>query len=295
MRSPRIASVAALLAACVPAEGPLMRPGEDCLECHGGGTAPGEPPTVADREGARRWTVAGTVYATPDAPAGRGVRGAKVHLRDANGWAFTLETNLAGNFYTAEPVRFPLAVAVEHEGRFLRMPDPVEWGGCSGCHRLPPRQGAPGRVSAVASDGGTGPLMRPGQDCLECHGDGPVPGEPPTVADRVAAAHRWTVAGTVYPTPDAPEGPGVAGATVHVVDATGRALTLETNLAGNFYSAEPLAFPLEVTVQHAGRSASMEDPVPYGGCNGCHRLPPRQEAPGRVSAAGDGEEDASPP
>jgi hypothetical protein len=31
------ALAAALLAlACVPSEGPLMEPGRDCLECHGG-------------------------------------------------------------------------------------------------------------------------------------------------------------------------------------------------------------------------------------------------------------------
>lgn len=149
MVSRALALAAAAVAACIPAEGPLMRPGEDCLECHGGGTVPDESPTVADREGAKRWTVAGTVFASPDAPVDAGVRGAKVHVRDANGFAFTLETNRAGNFYTAEPVAFPLRVTVEHGALSLEMEDDVTYGGCNGCHRLPPRQEAPGRVSAV--------------------------------------------------------------------------------------------------------------------------------------------------
>ncbi len=107
------------------------------------------------------------------------------------------------------------------------MPQPVVYGGCNRCHG-----------SAAA---GTGPLMAPGQDCLACH-DG-------------AAATRWSVAGTW--TPDA---------VVTVTDTTGKAVGLTANQVGNFYSAEPLVFPLTAVVD----GARMPAAVTYGGCNQCH-------------------------
>jgi hypothetical protein len=108
----RLACVAALLlttAACVPEEGPMMEPGEDCLECHDGGEA-------------RRWTVAGTW-------AGQGNQ---VSIQDAAGKAFTLHTNQAGNFWSAEPVTFPLRVGVNGQA----MPDDVTAAdaSCNRCH-----------------------------------------------------------------------------------------------------------------------------------------------------------------
>jgi hypothetical protein len=275
-----------------------MMPGENCLECHGGAALPGEPPTVASPEDARAWTIAGTVFPSESAGAGEGVRGARVHVRDAGGRAFTLRTNRAGNFYTAEPVRFPLRVSVEHGGVVREMEPDVPYGGCNGCHRLPPRQDAPGRVSIGpdAGEGGDeGPLMLPGESCLECHGGEALPGEPPTVA-APREAPRWTVAGTVFASEDAPASAGVEGARVHLTDADGQTLTLVTNLAGNFYTEAPLRFPLRAAVEHQGHTAEMEPDVPYGGCNGCHRLPPRQEAPGRLAvpeADGDDEDAAA--
>jgi hypothetical protein len=293
----RGAAVAAALAvSCVPDRGPLMMPGEDCLECHGGGALPGEPATIAAPESARRWTIAGTVFAVRDGPPDGGLRGAAVHVRDASGRAFTLRTNRAGNFYTAEPVDFPLRVRVEHAGAVHAMERDVPYGGCNGCHRLPPRQEAPGRVSVGgdASEAGTGPLMMPGESCLECHGGILLAGEPPTVS-APRPAPPWTVAGTVFSSPDAATTGGVEGASVHLTDADGQALTLVTNRAGNFFTGASLRFPLRAAVEYQGAVATMERDVPYGGCNGCHRLPPRQEAPGRLSATGgDGGGDAAP-
>jgi hypothetical protein len=72
----------------------MMLPGRDCMECHASGAA---------EEDARPWTVAGTI-------AGR--RGAHVTLTDQNGWSFTLRSNQAGNFYTAENVALPLVSVV---------------------------------------------------------------------------------------------------------------------------------------------------------------------------------------
>lgn len=131
-----------LAAACSSPElGPLMAAGQDCLGCHDGATA-------------RRWTVAGTWHP-----------GARVTVADAAGKSFTLHANKVGNFYSAEPVVFPLAVGVDGK----TMPALATYGGCNRCH-------------SNVGTGQTGPLMLPGQDCLACH-DG-------------AQALRWTVAGT---------------------------------------------------------------------------------------------------
>ena len=106
------AALAAVLgAACVPEEGPLMAPGQDCLECHGGG---------GGEEDAKAWTVAGTM----------GRQGSRIDVTDADGKGVALHAAQNGNFYTAESVRFPLVVAVD--GR--RMPGTVSYGGCNRCH-----------------------------------------------------------------------------------------------------------------------------------------------------------------
>jgi hypothetical protein len=141
MRRAAAFALLAGLAACVPANGPLMAPGQDCLGCHNG-------------DDARRWTAAGTFPG----------RGRTVVLAEANGNTITLRTNSVGNFYTAEPLAFPLRVTVDG----VSMPNTVTYGGCNLCH-------GSGGVEA-------GPLMLPGQDCLVCH-DG-------------AQAKRWTAAGT---------------------------------------------------------------------------------------------------
>jgi len=120
--------------ACIPEEGPLMLPGEDCIGCHDGGEA-------------RAWTAAGTVFQTRTSGTGSSARGARVHLRDANGRSITLETNQAGNFYTAERLRFPLRARLEQDGVVREMTPEVEYGGCNHCHTIPPEDLAPGRLS----------------------------------------------------------------------------------------------------------------------------------------------------
>lgn len=127
----RAAAVTLLLAsACTPSQGPMMDPFQDCLRCHTGGEA-------------RRWTAAGTWF-----------RGAKVTLVDQAGKSITLTGNDAGNFYTAEPLAFPLTVSVNG----TQMPAPVTYGGCNVCHH--------------AETVTVGPLMAPGEPCLSCHGPG---------------------------------------------------------------------------------------------------------------------------
>lgn len=137
------------LGACVPAQGPLMRPGEDCMRCHGGGTVPG---AAADggfaAHHARPWTIAGSIYDALDADPNAGVLGAYVHVTDSSGWSFELRSNLAGNFYSAERVAFPLQVCVERGGSLLCAQSPHEYGSCNACHAQPPIDGAAGRLVA---------------------------------------------------------------------------------------------------------------------------------------------------
>lgn len=132
-RAAALIATLAALAACVPEEGPLMQPGSDCMRCHGGGEAP-------------TWTIAGTVYRTSDADPGAGLRGVRVQVTDASGWSFTLRSNQAGNFYSAEAVAFPLRVCLEDGSSTACMPDPVPRGSCNSCHTQPPQNFAPGRV-----------------------------------------------------------------------------------------------------------------------------------------------------
>lgn len=109
------AAALAAATACVPEEGPMMEPGEPCLECHGG--SGGEEDAVA-------WTVAGTWSG----------KGQHVYIQDAAGKSFTIRTNEAGNFYTREGLRFPIRVAVE--GQFMNEPpllSPPD-NDCNRCH-----------------------------------------------------------------------------------------------------------------------------------------------------------------
>ena len=122
----------AALCACIPDNGPLMRPGEDCMACHGGtgNLLPG-----VQRRHAKAWTAAGTVFSSADPAVG--VEGAYVEITDATGFAFSPRTNLAGNFYTRETLQFPLQRAcIAFEGVTHCQQSPVAGGSCNSCHGL---------------------------------------------------------------------------------------------------------------------------------------------------------------
>lgn len=211
-------------AACVPSQGPSMRPFEDCMGCHDGGRA-------------RAWTVAGTW-----------AKGVHVTVVDVNGKSVTMRGNEVGNFYTAEPLAFPLTVWVD--GRLMTSttdhvsPQPLTYGGCNVCHH--------------ADTITVGPLMAPGVDCLGCHGPGGM------ATAKFSAAGTWgSAAGTA-------------------VNVGGYATT--TNAAGNFIfcASGPCTWngtsygrlaPIASwpTTAQVGGSA-MEGGAPYGGCNRCHGL-----------------------
>ena len=129
MKSLLLAALA--LCACVPDNGPLMRPGEDCMACHGGdGTI-----LAGERvRHAKPWQAAGTVF-DPAAPT-EGVEGVQVEIADASGFSFSLRTNLAGNFYTAETLRLPLRACLSRNGATTCQQSPVTSGACNSCHGL---------------------------------------------------------------------------------------------------------------------------------------------------------------
>lgn len=116
---------------CVPNDSPVMEPGENCQGCHGdvGHLWLGER-----RRHARNWNVSGTVFDPADPAVG--VEGAQVDVTDANGFHFSLRTNLAGNFYSAESVTPPLAVCVSRNGRKTCQQSPLASGACNDCHNL---------------------------------------------------------------------------------------------------------------------------------------------------------------
>jgi hypothetical protein len=151
MRSPWLTGLAVVgIAACVPSDGPTMRPGDDCLRCHG--NDPGGPETGPVQH-ATPWSLGGTVYASPDAGADEGIEGAHVEVTDENGFTFDLETNLVGNFYSAESVAFPINVCVSRGSATSCMLTPAPIGACNYCHNVPPPSSpsigsAEGRITA---------------------------------------------------------------------------------------------------------------------------------------------------
>jgi hypothetical protein len=110
--------------------------------------------------------------------------------------------------------------------------------------------------------------MNPGDDCLVCH-----------LSNGLASGRPWTLAGTVYPTADASPDAGLALAQILITDSTGKQLTLVSNAAGNFYTAEPLADLVDIEVQNGGHRLVMQTSVVgsgalelLGSCNSCHQL-----------------------
>jgi hypothetical protein len=121
-------------AACgIPDGNPQMQAGNDCISCHNGTAA-------------TAWTAAGTLYGDPASGQDAGVSGAHVYIQDAAGRSFALTTNGAGNFYTAEALKFPIKVQAEMGGKRMAMVSSPPSGSCNTCHAVPASQDAPGRL-----------------------------------------------------------------------------------------------------------------------------------------------------
>lgn len=124
-----------------------------------------------------------------------------------------------------------------------------------------------------------GPLHRPGQPCLTCHGaSGP--------SDTELA-----YAGTIYDTPsgDVPS----RGAVVHIVGADGVDHRLLTNCAGNFFVSTgevEASFPARVSVEtDVNETVMLSLMNRSGSCNDCHGSAPSRTSPGFVWVPGEAE------
>jgi hypothetical protein len=118
--------------------GPLHRPSQPCLLCHG------------------NFSVAGTVFVDPTNR--QAAQNVAVDLTDSQGHTFTATTNEAGNFYVRtgefQPV-YPMKVALRYGGVTASMTADVgRNGACASCHFDPPGPSSPGHVYTPA-DGGT--------------------------------------------------------------------------------------------------------------------------------------------
>ena len=93
----------------------------------------------------------------------------------------------------------------------------------------------------------------PGQACLGCH-DG-----------NTAGANKFTAAGTVYDKLSLAAGAqGLAGVTIEITDAAGTKLAVVTasqGAAGNFWTDQPLVFPLQVRASQCPADRPMADPL----------------------------------
>jgi hypothetical protein len=119
-------------------------------------------------------------------------------------------------------------------------------------------------------------LRNLGDECVGCHRPG-----------KKAAEWPFTAGGTTYGTPTDGASPGLGGVLVTLTDAGGKVVTLRSNRAGNFWTAEKLTFPVAVVVRREGSERRREvarGPCSAGTCNGCHTVPPQNGAPGRLWA-----------
>jgi hypothetical protein len=127
--------------------GPLHRPGQPCLACHGG-----EGPAKV------QFSVGGTVYAVRGQP-GPAV-GALVQVQDIDGRYWTSEpTNAVGNFFVLEASfapDFPIRMEVRDGNTTQQMQTySAREGSCAVCHSSPPGPSSAGPVYVALGDGGT--------------------------------------------------------------------------------------------------------------------------------------------
>ena len=117
-----------------------------------------------------------------------------------------------------------------------------------------------------------GPLHRPGQPCLTCHG-GKGPGHV-----------EFSIAGTLYKYADTAE--PLANAIVRLQDHSGLRTFTGTNCAGNFFVQKTdfaLAFPVWTRIEFGGSTLDMSTPIfAEGSCAHCHFDPPGESSVGRV-------------
>jgi hypothetical protein len=151
----------------VGADGPTMRPGEACLNCHtGGGGGGGDDDDNSgpgggggggdddDDNGAALYTLAGTVFPTAHEPndcvsnASPNNSLVTVQVFDAAGRVITMTAGPTGNFSTSQAVTFPITALLTKAGRQRAMTTRQTSGNCNSCHTQNGANGAPGRILA---------------------------------------------------------------------------------------------------------------------------------------------------
>lgn len=125
----------------------------------------------------------------------------------------------------------------------------------------PPADGGSGAAACIqaATPPGSG-HHNAGANCLGCHNGNGAP--------------LWTAAGTLYSS----SGAALAGATVTIVDATGKSIAIVTAQNGNFWTSEAVKAPLRVKASRCPSVASMSATA-SGACNSCHTS---TGSPGRI-------------
>lgn len=119
-------------------------------------------------------------------------------------------------------------------------------------------------------------LRNLGDECVGCHTPG-----------KKAGPWPFTAAGTVYRVASDDPVPGLAAVRITLTDGAGKVVRLTSNRAGNFWTKEPLAFPVAVELQREGserKAAVRSGPCSSGACNACHTWPARNGARGRLHA-----------
>ena len=129
--------------ACIPDEGPAMRPGQNCMACHSATpeASTGLPDGEHGHQASPYWSVAGTVFYANKTSAG--FEGAEIQVTDANGWSYSLRSNEVGNFYSAESPTFPLHVCISANGTVSCQQSTLASGACNSCHSVSGSVGTP--------------------------------------------------------------------------------------------------------------------------------------------------------
>jgi hypothetical protein len=116
----------------------LMHPGKACIDCH---SSTGDAPL---------YRIAGTVFPTTHEPDDcYGASGSiTVEITDANGTAYSLPVNEAGNFFSRTRIATPYTAKVLSGGKTRVMVAAQTNGDCNACHTEQGAEKAPGRIVA---------------------------------------------------------------------------------------------------------------------------------------------------
>ena len=148
-----------------------------------------------------------------------------------------------------------------------------------GCFPFPPEAETADALGPEVEGVEQGPLHRPGQPCLVCHGE-----------DYTRGGVVFAVAGTIYR--ESGDEEGEPDVDVIMTDADGRVFTERTNEAGNFYieagEAHP-TFPMTVEVDGDGAPVRHMRSAIYreGSCSACHLIAVDEASAGRVVLEGE--------